>query len=156
MSDPWVGKIPWRRKWQPPPVFLPGEAHGQRSLAGYSPRVTKSRTRLSVCHSLTDGETQGLAPGTPPLGRVCADPHLVSRASPQALEGDLGLCGLHVQLCGREAAVSPRTPFILGSTLGGEGGGGGSRSFCGKLFPKCTHSPQVYLEKTFSIKIFST
>ena len=32
----WVGKIPWRRKWQPMPVFLPGESHGQRSLEGYS------------------------------------------------------------------------------------------------------------------------
>ena len=35
--DPWVGKIPWRGKWQPTPLFLPGESHGQRSLAGYSP-----------------------------------------------------------------------------------------------------------------------
>ena len=35
--DPWVGKIPWRRAWQPTPVFLPGESQGQRSLAGYSP-----------------------------------------------------------------------------------------------------------------------
>ena len=35
--NPWVGKIPWRRKWQPTPVFLPGEFHGQRSLEGYSP-----------------------------------------------------------------------------------------------------------------------
>ena len=35
--DPWVGKIPWKRSWQPTPVFLPGESHGQRSLAGYSP-----------------------------------------------------------------------------------------------------------------------
>ena len=33
----WVGKIPWRRKWQPTPGFLPGESHGQRSLKGYSP-----------------------------------------------------------------------------------------------------------------------
>ena len=33
--NPWVGKIPWRRKWQPTPVFLPGESQGQRSLAGY-------------------------------------------------------------------------------------------------------------------------
>ena len=32
--DPWVRKIPWRRKWQPTPAFLPGESHGQRSLAG--------------------------------------------------------------------------------------------------------------------------
>ena len=35
--DPWVGKIPWSRKWQPTRVFLPGESHGQRSLVGYSP-----------------------------------------------------------------------------------------------------------------------
>ena len=35
--DPWVGKIPWRRSWQATPVILPGESHGQRSLAGYSP-----------------------------------------------------------------------------------------------------------------------
>ena len=32
-----VGKIPWRRKWQPTPAFRPGESHGQRSLAGCSP-----------------------------------------------------------------------------------------------------------------------
>ena len=35
--DSWVGKIPWRRKWQPTPVFLPGKSHGQRSLMGYNP-----------------------------------------------------------------------------------------------------------------------
>jgi len=34
--DPWVRKIPWRRAWQHTPVFLPGESHGQRSLAGCS------------------------------------------------------------------------------------------------------------------------
>ena len=34
---PWVGKIPWRRKWQSTPVLLPGESHGGRSLVGYSP-----------------------------------------------------------------------------------------------------------------------
>ena len=39
--DPWVTKIPWRRKWQPPLVFLPGESNGQRNLAGYSPWVHK-------------------------------------------------------------------------------------------------------------------
>ena len=43
--DPWVGKIRWRRKWQPTPVFLPGKSHGQRHLAGHG--ITKSRTRLS-------------------------------------------------------------------------------------------------------------
>ena len=36
--DLWLGKIPERRKWQPTPVFLPGEFQGQKSLMGYSPR----------------------------------------------------------------------------------------------------------------------
>ena len=45
--DPWVGKIPWRRAWQPIPVFFPGESHGQRSLVGYTVhRVPKSQTWL--------------------------------------------------------------------------------------------------------------
>ena len=37
--DLWVGKIPWRRKWQPTPVSLPGKSHGERSLVGCSPWV---------------------------------------------------------------------------------------------------------------------
>ena len=40
--DPWVGKIPWGRPWQLSPVFLSGESHGQRGLAGYTQWVTKS------------------------------------------------------------------------------------------------------------------
>ena len=43
----WVRKIPWRRKWHPTSVLLPGESHGQRGLAGYSHGVAKSRTRWS-------------------------------------------------------------------------------------------------------------
>ena len=35
--DPWIWKFPWRRKWKPTPVFLPGKSHGQMSLVGYSP-----------------------------------------------------------------------------------------------------------------------
>ena len=46
--NPWVGKIRWRRKWQPTPVFLPGKSHGQRSLVGYSPWGHKE----SFCHLL--------------------------------------------------------------------------------------------------------
>ena len=42
---PGLGRFPWRRAWQATPVFLPGESHGQRSLAGYRP--WKSQTRLS-------------------------------------------------------------------------------------------------------------
>ena len=37
IGDSWVGKIPWRKAWQRTPVFLSGEAHGQRSLVGYGP-----------------------------------------------------------------------------------------------------------------------
>ena len=39
--NPWVGKIPWRREWQPTPVFLSGESNGQRSLVGCSSWVSK-------------------------------------------------------------------------------------------------------------------
>ena len=39
--DPWVGKILWRRKWPPIPIFLPGKSHGQRSLVGYIHRAAK-------------------------------------------------------------------------------------------------------------------
>ena len=52
--DPWLGKIPWRREWQPTPVILPGESHGQRSLVGYSPwgckelDMTEQLTRLPL------------------------------------------------------------------------------------------------------------
>ena len=51
--DSWVRKIPWRRTWQPTPVFLLGKFHGQRSLAGCSPWGHKSRTRLSDQTSTT-------------------------------------------------------------------------------------------------------
>ena len=46
--DPWVRKILWRGEWQPTPVFLPGESHGQRSLAGYSSRVCKKLDTIEV------------------------------------------------------------------------------------------------------------
>ena len=35
--DPWAGKNPWRKTWQPTPLFFPGKSHGQRNLAVYSP-----------------------------------------------------------------------------------------------------------------------
>ena len=46
----WKGKIPWRRKWQPTPVFLPGESHGWRSLEGYSPRGRKESDTTERLH----------------------------------------------------------------------------------------------------------
>ena len=53
--DPWVRKIPWRRAWQPTPAFLPGESHGQRSLASYSHKeLGLHRTSLITCSLLQE------------------------------------------------------------------------------------------------------
>ena len=60
--DSWVGKIPWRKKWQPTPVFFPGESHEQRSLMGYSPRgckdldMTEHACICSLSLNLGDGK----------------------------------------------------------------------------------------------------
>ena len=70
---PWVGKIPWSRKWQPTPVFLPGESHRQRSLVAH--RVAKSPTGLSDwvhthtpnVHSNNNQMSVGLRLGKPGL-----------------------------------------------------------------------------------------
>ena len=53
--DPWVGKIPWRRKWHLSPVFLPEKSHGQRSLVGYIPGGCKERgiTEHTRTHTIT-------------------------------------------------------------------------------------------------------
>ena len=55
--DPWVRKISWGRKWQPTPVFLPGEFHGQRSLAGYSPQGCKELDTIKCAHTHTHTHT---------------------------------------------------------------------------------------------------
>ena len=52
--NPWVRKIPWRREWQPTPVFLPEEFHGHRCLVGYSPWGYKeSDTDKATNHART-------------------------------------------------------------------------------------------------------
>ena len=59
--DPWVRKISCRRAWQPTPVFLPGESHGQRSLEGYGPESHKeSDTTEATQHACIHGYKQGL------------------------------------------------------------------------------------------------
>ena len=50
--DPWVRKIPWRRKWQPTPVLLPGKSHGWRILLGYSPWDHKESKTTEQFHFL--------------------------------------------------------------------------------------------------------
>ena len=68
--DPWVGKTPWRRKWQPTLVLLPGKSHGWRSLVGYSPwgrKESYTTKRLhfhfSFIHSLKGAWFSGTSPG---------------------------------------------------------------------------------------------
>ena len=51
--NPWVGKIPWKRKWQHTPVFLAGRPHGQRSLEGYSPWACKESDMTGWPHTHT-------------------------------------------------------------------------------------------------------
>ena len=53
-----AGKILWNRKWQPTPVFLPGESHGQRSLLGYSPWGCKQLDMTKHTHSHTHTHTE--------------------------------------------------------------------------------------------------
>ena len=65
--EPWVRKIPWSRKWQPDPVFLPGKFHGLSSLGGYSPWGCKESVQFSSvtqsCPTLCDSIDWGL-PGS--------------------------------------------------------------------------------------------
>ena len=51
--DPWVGKIPWKRKWQPTPVLLPEKSHGQRSLVSNSPWGCKESDTTELLHFLS-------------------------------------------------------------------------------------------------------
>ena len=84
--NPWVGKIPWKGKWQPTPVFLPGQFHGQKSLAGYS---SWGHRDVDTTQRLTFTFSQGLK--SVPSRTECQDPwglekHKWSRTS-RKLEG---------------------------------------------------------------------
>ena len=81
---PWVRKTPWRRKWPPIPIFLPGESQRQRSLASHT--VTKTRTRLKrltthacrnsdcICRGATKPATEPELSGVPQLERCLHAP----------------------------------------------------------------------------------
>ena len=63
--DPWVGKVSYRRKWQPTPVFSPVKSHGQRRLAGYSPKCRKEldTTEWLIMHARRTGESSATDSG---------------------------------------------------------------------------------------------
>ena len=62
--DPWVRKIPWRRAWQPTPVFLPGKSHGQRSLEDYSSWAHKESDTTEHSHTCIHTHTHTPVPET--------------------------------------------------------------------------------------------
>ena len=104
--DPWVGKIPWRRAWQPTPVFLPGESHGQRSLADYSPWGCKV---LDVTQQLRT-HTRRCAYCSPlPLPGAPACSFLLAGGAPPCL---LRFSGLHHLIPGAFSNV--HILFLLG------------------------------------------
>ena len=63
---PWVRKIPWRREWQPAPVFLPRKFHGQRSQAGYSPWGHKESDITEQLTLSPSGESGGCGEASRP------------------------------------------------------------------------------------------
>ena len=65
--SPWIRKIPWRRKWQPAPVFLPGKFRGQRSWAGYNPRGHKESDKPAWLSTHMVPSLLSLPPSTIPL-----------------------------------------------------------------------------------------
>ena len=91
--DPWVGRIPWRRKWQPSLVFLPGESHQERSLVGYSPwysRVEQDCATFTFTPLTEDAfslPSPGQASGIPErVSLLCWGSHLQKRKLTQETE----------------------------------------------------------------------
>ena len=98
--NPWVGKILWRRKWQPTPVFLLEKFHGQRSLVGYSPwghkesDTTEHVRAYTHTHTHTHTHTQT---HTPPVGSVSLeDPNTPSLFQNNTLKININI-SLHAE-----------------------------------------------------------
>ena len=87
MSNLWARKIPWRRKWQPASVFLPGESHGQRGLESYSPRGLKRVRHNWTTKQQQQQQKQSWGPLTATLGLWVAIWRISLRSFPGSLEG---------------------------------------------------------------------
>ena len=97
--DPWVRKIPWGRNWQPTPIFLPEESHGQRSLAGCSPWSLKE---LDMTEQLTRTSSD--------VGRLPAQTTLEPLHSTRELSSCCRLCSLALWSC---SVLAPPTELLL-------------------------------------------
>ena len=97
--DPWVRKIPWRRKWQPTPVFLPRKSQGQRSLVGYSPyshkesHMTERLNTHTHTHTTPSSDSTWSSPKFPQLRTVHGIYYPVPRDSICGLKSPLEKCG---------------------------------------------------------------
>ena len=120
IKHPWEGKIPCRRAWEPTPVFLPGESHGQRSLARPGPRGHKESDmtqRLRKSNHSTRCDRSALPAGRKPprAPRPCLSPATPpSRPAPEAeaeaAEAEAeGQEGRRVWECRRHVLVPPAT-----------------------------------------------
>ena len=78
-------RIPWRRKWQPTPIFLPGESHGRRSLVGYSPRGRKELDTTERVHfhfqRILPPPPHSTCPSALPLSMTSVSPNSISSSS---------------------------------------------------------------------------
>ena len=112
--DPWVGKIPWRRAWQPTPVFLPEESHGQRSLEGCSAwACAQSDTPEALLHAQLAGRTSA-----PLLCFTCLSSPLYWPLDYQ-VEATAAEDKAEPQWEGEGAGLpTPRGPYCAGSTEG--------------------------------------
>ena len=108
--NPWVGKIPWRRAWQPTPVFLAGESHGQRSLAVHWAAESDTTERARVrTHTHTHTHTYTLAYTYTSVNFVNITQRNTWRIqkSPSPEKGDICFCFKDIFKREREIPLAP-------------------------------------------------
>ena len=125
--NPWVRSIPWKREWQPTPVILPGEFHGQRSLAGYSQWGHKesgttcpARGKSKVTSIVGGGGSahllrgRGRSPWAEPWAEVLQEPRLTLKNFflPCIWSSEKEWKCLSLLLCNRSVVPDSATPWI--------------------------------------------
>ena len=107
---PWVGKIPWIRKWQPTPVFLLEKSHGKKILVGYSPQEFPgdSDGKKSICNA---GDT-GWIPGSGTLPRGSRGNSPVFLLGEPMAEEPGGLQSMGLQRAGYDWATNKHTYYL--------------------------------------------
>ena len=119
--DPWVRKIPWRRKWQPTPVHLPGKSHGQRSLVDCSPWDHKESDMTERHHFHFHQRRQWQPTSVHLPGKYHGQRSLVG-CSPWGLEGSDTTEWLHFHALEKEMAIHSS---VLACRIPGTGEPGG-------------------------------